>query len=39
MGKDQTVAMQLGDAFVTVPRADADNLLCLKQHLDPVAVW
>ena len=39
MGQDQAVAMQLGDAFVTVPRAETDNLLRLKQHLDSVAVW
>ena len=38
MGKDQAVAMQLGDTAFTIPRAEADNLLRLEQHLHAIAV-
>jgi hypothetical protein len=38
MRKDQAVAMQLGNTFVSIPCAEADNILRLKHHLDPVAI-
>jgi hypothetical protein len=38
MRKDQAVTMQLGNIYVTVPRAKSGNFQCLQQkHLDSVA--